>query len=322
MKRWLSGLLAVMILFAGGLGLADEEGRTDADIQESMVSIEGQEMTAGDVTENIRFILDVLKDEEVRSLLKIQDVQDVLNEIVYKVLVWLIRNRPVTLKIIAELGMAEEDVRCVEKLWDSAERISAAFRAYDESGNGRKLQADLQAVREDPEIKEACEDFLELATMDDVNDLVEILDREIDEFRESLTSPDTEESGTAEQNREETAEGMLAQRAKDCGMDNGTAAGGTIIRLLEIVENSNWAQRAVPKLNANENLWRLMGDLAEGSPEIDQALREELSRLKADEDMQRFLKKAGYQVITLGRAMKGMTENETETNNAGEEAAP
>ena len=126
MKRWLAALLAVALLFSGGTVLAENANSRDiVDIQESMSSREGE--TVGTLAENILFLMEALQKEEIRSLLKMEDVQDILSEVVYRVLAWLVENRPVTMKILAELGVVESDLRCIEKLWDSmdaANRIS------------------------------------------------------------------------------------------------------------------------------------------------------------------------------------------------------
>ena len=92
MKRWLAGLLSVMILFSGGLCLAENaEPMENADIQETVVSVEGESL--GTLSENIRFLKDLAADEEVRELLGMEEVKTVTSEVIWRVLVWLYRNR-------------------------------------------------------------------------------------------------------------------------------------------------------------------------------------------------------------------------------------
>ena len=103
MKKWLAVLLSVMILFSGSLCLAEStEPKENADIQETVVSVEGESL--GTLSENIRFLKDLAQNKEVRELLGMEEVKTVTSEIIWRVLIWLYQNRPVTMKILAELG--------------------------------------------------------------------------------------------------------------------------------------------------------------------------------------------------------------------------
>ena len=154
MKKWLAVLLSVMILFSGSLCLAEStEPKENADIQEAVVSVEGESL--GTLSENIRFLKDLAQNEEVRELLGMEEVKTVTSEIIWRVLIWLYQNRPVTMKILAELGVKESDRRCIEKLWDSADRIGEALMNHSQTEDGRQLQAEAEAVKNDPDIYDA-----------------------------------------------------------------------------------------------------------------------------------------------------------------------
>lgn len=130
MKRRLAAVLAGMVLFSCAAAPAEDIGRDTVDIQESLVTREYTDATLED--HFLQLALLVQKDE-VRNLLKIEDVSTIATEVVWKVLVWMWHNRPVTMKILVEFGVSEPDLRNVEKLWDSAERIIDALRKHGES---------------------------------------------------------------------------------------------------------------------------------------------------------------------------------------------
>ena len=69
MKRILAGWLAVMLLFAAGITLAENPGEENTvSIEESLVSGEG--MDPGSTEQNVRMIQGLLKNEDIREILK------------------------------------------------------------------------------------------------------------------------------------------------------------------------------------------------------------------------------------------------------------
>lgn len=113
MKRCLAGLLAGVMLFPGIAAVAEETDST-VKIQESLVSREETEDTS--LRERLFQIAELMNTEEVRALLNIDDVKSILNDVVFKVLRWMIDHRPVAMKIFTELGIGEKDRQCIEKL--------------------------------------------------------------------------------------------------------------------------------------------------------------------------------------------------------------
>lgn len=303
MKRWMAGLLSVMILFSGGLCLAETaEPMENADIQETVVSVEGE--TLGTLSENLRLLIDLSQSEEVLALLGIEEVKTVTSEIIWRVLVWLFQNRPVTMKILAELGVGESDRRCIEKLWDSAERIGNTLEEISKTEDGRQLQAEAAAVKNDPDLQESWENFQELTTSED---LVLVLDS----LNKAINSEITEKKN---------ADGTLTKEAMERQMDQSSFTGKLIFEALSILEQSEWARESVPKLLKNENLWRFLTHMSGGNKELDHVLRDEFALIAADPDMNVFFKQTLTEAQALSKALKGMeTDNSKKT---GEEVAP
>ena len=99
-----------------------------------MVSGEGE--APGSLAQNLRMIQNLLKDEDMQAILKNKDASAVTAEIALRVLMWLVQNRPVTIKILVELGIGETELKCIEKIWDSSERVAAAYKEYLDSEDG------------------------------------------------------------------------------------------------------------------------------------------------------------------------------------------
>ena len=302
LKRWLCGLLAgIMLPAVCGLAEEETEGPSDADLQETVVTREGE--TLGTLPENLIFLKDLLQNEEVRSLLKIQDVKEIATEVVWKALVWMYHNRPVTMKILAEFGFSETDCRCVEKLWDSAERLSDAGKAYNESEDGLQLLAELEAVRDDPELRKTMEKFSELMSDEDLNRLMDELSGAI----------------KAENAEAEAADGRLTELAAENQINTSSFTGYLIVQILHIVESSEWAKDSIPDLLTNENLWRLLIHLSKDSQELDAAVKEECRMIADDPEMVDFLKRTTQQLNLLNNALKIIAAEEAEQQKANDE---
>ena len=303
MKRWLAGLLSVMMLFSGTLCLAEETGAIEnADLQETVVSVEGENL--GTLSENLRFLVDLTKNEEIRDLLRIEDVKNVASEIIWRSLVWMVQNRPVTMKILAELGVTESDRRCIEKIWDSADRVAAAFKKHAESEDGRRLQAEAEAVKNDPELQETWANFMTLATSED-------LTKVLDALNETLK---TEMAEIKDQ------DGTLTREALNRNMDRSSFTGRLIYEALSLMDQSEWARESVPELLTNENLWRFLSHLSVGNKELDDVLQEECILIMSDPEINVFFQQTLQEALALYRALAGSETEKTQTT--GEEVTP
>jgi len=267
-KRWLAAILAGMLLFSCAAASAEENGRDTVDIQESLVSREGEETrTLGD---HILELAALMQKEEVRNLLKIEDVSTITSEVISKILAWMWNNRPVTMKILAEFGVRESDLRSVEKLWDSAERLSAAFRDHESSEHGKQLSADVDALMEDPDFIRSVNDLRMLLSSEDLAGIVGALQEAA--------------SGQAD-----LTEGPLTKAALEQEVNRTTFTGSLLLSLLGVLDQSEWARNSLPGLLMNENLWRVLKDLSEGDEELDRVVREEFTLLSEDPEITGFL---------------------------------
>ena len=301
MKRWLAALLAVALLFSGGTVLAENANSRDiVDIQESMSSREGE--TVGTLAENILFLMEALQKEEIRSLLKMEDVQDILSEVVYRVLAWLVENRPVTMKILAELGVVESDLRCIEKLWDSADRISAATEAYMETEDGKQLSAEIKAVQQDQELRETLVRFAELLSSEDLLSMLSTISDAVDQVADA----------------ERASAGSLTEIALSRQLDPTSFIGNLVIDLLIVLERSKWARESLPALLNSETLWPLLNHLADNT-QLDAIYQEELTLLMRDPDINDFLQRTLTELAVL---MHSLQESPVPSETTDKEETP
>lgn len=310
MKRWITGLLAAVLLLAGCTAAAEGGyGMTDAEIQESMETREGE--TLGTLSENLGLVRELFRDEEFVSLFRIEDVKEITNEVIVKVAEWMLENRPVTMKILKEFGVDDEDIDCVGKLWDSADRISEAQRAFNETDEGRKLQADIEALKTDPEIAESLENFMTMITSDELHSLISTI-------FDTLRSGGREQPATDQAAENTQADGPAA------GLNGTTFTGGLVIALLDNLAKSEWARDSVPALAENKNLQNVLNDLAE-STVLDEALRKELMTIADDPDITAFLERTVENVLLLLNEWTEFATDEApeeENETISEEAAP
>ena len=290
MKRWAAGWLALWILFTSCATRAEEDPRQGvADLQETVVTREGEEL--GTLGDNIRFLAQTLQNEDVRGLLRRDDVRDLFTEVVLKTLVWLYENRPVTMKILAELGVSEKDRECVDKIWDSAERVREAAESYAATEDGQQLQQKFERVKNDPDVTEAAKSFLKIV---ESGETLEFL-KEMKETAETLMTGQAPEE----------ASGQLAQEALEHHMDLSTFTGRVLLRILQVMERNRWGSEYLPKLLTNENVWSLLIHLASQESGPPTVFRDEYMRLANDPQIIDFVDRA---ITDLGKAKDEVME--------------
>lgn len=315
MKRILAGWLAVMLLFAAGITLAENPGEENTvNIEESLVSGEG--LDAGSVAQNLRLIQELLKSEDVREILKNPDVNSVLSEVLGRILVWMVKNKEVTMKILTEMGVSETDRNSIEKIWDSLDRINESYKEYLESDDGKQLAAEYAAVKNDPDVIQAAKDFRTLSTSEDLEQLLKALDEAVE----------------ADKSNNEMENGQLTQAVIDREVNDKTFVGALIIEIMKVLDNSPWAQNSLPKLANNENVLKFLHHLAKGTPEQDKLIRDELRLILGDREVNLFIQNTlryGHELYkTLENPADPAAEpeaNEPETkeqDNTVEEVAP
>ena len=273
MKRWLAAWVALILLFSGSAGLAeDSSDPTTADIQESLVTQEGE--AAGTLLENISLLLDVMKSEEFQTLMELEDGRTVIYDIVARVANWLMDNPDVTGKILAELGAGEKEQRYVPQVLGSIRRLTTALNDYASSEEAQQLEADYTALMEDPDINEALDNFNALFSSESFSDSLGIL------LNSLQAQPETDVSGYS---------GILTQEAQSRNLNSSSFSGKIVMEILRMTEQSEWAQSSLPKLQVNENLWRFSHDLANCSREINEIFENEFRELASDPELIIFL---------------------------------
>ena len=279
MKRSLAGLLAGILLFPGIAAFAEEP--TDAGtVPDSRVSADGAENDS--MEDQLIMIAALLNREEVRNLLRFDDVKSIVNDVILKVLRWMADNRPVTMKILAELGVGEEDLACVAKLWDSAERLENASREFQDAENRVRLDEEFTALLEDPEIRETLRCLQMLITRENIETV----------SRAAIASIDTgEESGLGD--------GPLTQEALKMELDRRSFAGFLMVLLLGVLEQSDQMQDLVPKLLKKEELWQFLLHAADAGSVVNPVLREELMTLSSDPEVTGFLQRTAEGLSTV-----------------------
>lgn len=295
-KRRLAVMLAGIVLFSCVTAPAENTGRDTVGIQESVVTREGE--TAGTLKEHFLLLAQLAEKEEVRNLMRMEDVSTIANEVVWKVLVWMARNRPVTMKILAELGLAESELRNVGKLWDSAERVYAAFEEYSGTEQGKRIITDLDALLNDEVFTKSLKSLQALLTSEDLGNILTALKEVTESDRTGWT------------------EGTLTKEALDRNVDQTTFTGSLLLALFNVLDQTGWAMESLPDLLMNENLWRFLKDISEGSEELDRTMQEEFSLLAEDTEMTAFLEQtffAGLDLIKTLRDMEDGTHLQEET---------
>ena len=305
MKRWIAGLLAAAFLLAGGTGWAENGlNESTVEIQESVISPE--EQTSNTLTDNLKLILQLSQNEDVRSLFQFQDVKDLTNEVILKVLVWMLQNRPVTIKILAELGVGEQDLRCIGKIWDSVDRIYTTLKTYMETEEGKQLARELETLKNDPELKQSANNFLTMITSADVANLLTDISKIMREGSEALET-----------------EGDLTQEAARRNMNKTNVTGALVMELAGLVEKSDWARESLPQLANNDNLWAVLDHITDIA-ELDAVIQEEIFRLSEDEEVMGFVQSTllGVRNLLMGKGKVKPEEASEESRPAGREVEP
>ena len=263
MKRWFAGFLAVILLLTGCA--AAEEAPAVEVSEDQKSAAPADESASGTLAENLRLVQILLADEDFRNLFRIEDVRDVTTEIVLEILKWMIENRPVTMKILAELGIGEDDRNSISTIWDSAERISEVSRAYYESEDGKQLMAEFQSLQNDPDIEESLRNIWKLIQSED---MVSLMNAVADAVAQDLEGP--------------KLDGPLTQQAIKERIDSKTYIGSLILRMLDVIEQCDWMQTSLPKLMENEVLWRFLAHLADRNAAMNGIVEEEMIALSKD----------------------------------------
>ena len=249
----------------------------------------------------------LLEDEDVRAILKNKEANSVISEVIARIAVWMIQNKEVTMKILTELGVNETDRKSIEKIWDSLDRINESYKEYLETDDGKQLAAEYAAVKNDPDVIEAVNDFKTLSTSEDLELLLKALDEAVE----------------TDKSNDEMENGRLTQAVLDREIDDKTFVGTLIIEIMKVLDQSPWAQESLPKLANNENVLKLLQHLARGNPDQDKLIRDELKLILSDREVNIFIQNVIRNGHDLLKAFDQAAEPETkDQENTIEEVAP
>ncbi len=306
-KRWFAVLTAGLFLFSWAAAPAEDVGRNTVEIQESLVSREND--TSATLQDHLKLVQELLQTEEVRNLLKFDDVKTIATEVLARVLIWMIQNRPVTMKILTELGIGETDLRCIGKIWDSADRVTAAFNEYGSTDDGQQLIAEFEALKDDPEFLQSLDNFEAMITSRDVASILEAIEADVSSF--------------SKENPEETP---LTQEALIRHLNDMSFTGALLLKLFSTLEKSPFVRESLPALLQNENLWTFLMHLSNLNANTDHVLREELMLLSGDPEIHEFTERTATALLDLANKLRSLNDPdplpENTTEETPEEAAP
>ena len=298
MKKWIAGWLAAVFLFSAGVARAEgSPGSGTAGIQESVVTIEGEEI--GSLAENLLFLAELMENEDVRALLSRKDVSDLFTEAVMEVVIWLYENRPVAMKVFAEMGVSEKDCVLIGRIWESFERVRSKALEYAETEDGKLLEQEWQQVRDDPDLQAVQSSLLRVLTSKDTQKLAE----------ELMAAADTEPA-------EDAQDGPLTQQAKEKEVDGTTASGRILLRIMKILDENEWDSENLANLLMNEHIWQLAVHLANRESEVIPVAQEEFGKLMDDPETADFITRAVMDLISVKDRLFELTDKAREDSPA------
>jgi hypothetical protein len=283
MKRWLAWLLVPIMALSSLAGItasAEDQVPDTADIQESVVTKEGErkEETLNDTLE---LILNTFHSDEFQELMKNPEVRDILSQGSTAVALWLLDNREVTIKILAELGVSERDQRVIGEIWDSAERLDLLQRAYMESADGIKLAAEIETLKNNPAFIRFCKDYAKMLESERLQTVLTGLQNAL-------------KQGSASGNSK------LADHFAEEGVESGSPLGGLIMAILSFAELSSDTNDSLTDLMKEKDFWAVILHLANNRLHMDQLpILEELKTLFNNPDVMNFLAESGQNFVKI-----------------------
>jgi len=331
-KRWGAVLLAVILLLGCALAGAEERTQTNAEIVEQLESREktGSGEASG-ALEMLKTLGEILISEDFRSLLEYEDVKEVFNEIILETTLWLYENRPVTIKILRELGLSEKETVIVEKLWDSLDRIINSMEFYLETEDGKALQSSYTALTESNAFQRVWEDFVKLVKKEDLQDLLKTLkgslEGQLEEARAFIDATIVEgETGEQVEEKLSRFQEKFNRIVEERGGDPQAIALTTGMQIFARVAESDWAKNSMPDLMEQEALWTFLEQLENllNSPIMETA-KQEMINLLQDEEIMDYLTELINGMVGIIREQNEIEAEKkavtTETTNATESEA-
>ena len=303
MKRWLAWILIPALAlssFSGAAALSEDEMPGTAEIQESVITDEG-DREPDTLNDNLRLIIDTFHSPEFQDLLKNDEVKDVLSEGTTRVAIWLLENRTVTMKILKELGVSEKDRQCVEKIWDSASRLYNLEQEYEQSEDGQLLRAEIQALWNNPVFQQFLKDYRTSMETIDFRELLKAVKRTVEEGPDSPGDPD------------------LATVFRAEGVEDDSIPAALIMVFLSFAQLNQVSNRSLKLLLKEKDFWTVVLHIANNRLNMDQLpMLEEFRKLTSDPEVMDFLAASGKNIVVLISTLHSTVNNPTETNNGKE----
>ena len=271
----LAGILAVGMTAAAA---ENPSARTDAEIQQSVVTREGE--AANSFGSMLLQLVQLSLREDVQSLMRIEDFNKVMHEVVLRVLVWMFQNRDVTMKILLELGLTEEDLVAVGKIWDSGERVVDVIRNFKASEDGQALRESAAALESDPGFQKDLHELMDMVNEGTVSSALKTIDSLMQEGKDIL------------QKEADPPAGVLSREAEKRHLDRESFTGRLLSETLRLMDLKAEVNGALLGIMSNENVWTVLLQITNGSKELDDVLREEFNRLSNDPDVEGLLHRA------------------------------
>lgn len=291
---------AVALLLAGILSVGmtaaaaaeNPSARTDAEIQQSVVTREGE--AANSIGSLLLQLVQLSLREDVRNLMRIEDFNQVMHEVVLRVLVWMFQNRDVTMKILLELGLTEEDLVGVGKIWDSGERVVDVIRNFRDSEDGQTLRESAAALDSDPEFQKDVHELMDMVNEGTVSNALKTIDSLMQEGKDIL------------QKEADAPAGVLSREAEKRHLDRESFTGRLLSEMLRLTDLNAEVSSTLLGIMSNENVWTVLLQITNGSKELDDVLQEEYERLSNDPDVEGLLHRAMNIVDKLVEKAKDM----------------
>ncbi|MBQ3277673.1 MAG: hypothetical protein IJG94_00715 [Clostridia bacterium] len=296
MKKWLAWILIPVLAFCflPGGAAAEEE---NADIQETVVTREdqGEASTASD---DLMLLVTTLRSDEFKDLIRNPEVKDVISEVVTNLSVYLIENRPVTMKILEAWGLKEHELNAVGALWDSADRLYHLEQEYEQTEDGEILFVELKTLIHNPVFIQFCDDYRRMLESSDLQVLLEGIRK-------------------AAQKGKMTDSGEVAERFREKGISEDSISADLMKAILSVAELETDTRESLKLLLKEPDFWKVVNHVTGNQLKMDMApITEELNKLLENEDVMRFLQENGRKAIAFLNFMQDDLKKDEDTQSA------
>lgn len=303
MRKGLALLTAVILAFtclAAGAESQEDKTLEAYEIEEKLVSGEGKAFD-GTLAGTLDLVSKFITDPEYMHILRIKDVQDIMNEVVLRGLVWLWQNRPVTMKVLKELGVKKEERSLISTIWDSAERLEAAEKDYILTEDGQQLKAEFEELKKHPACDGIVKGFFNVISAQNVRELLDALHRDEGDTQEAYEPVTTDE---------------VRDYAKQMGYEEQMtdADAEYLAHLVEVVQHLYGAESALGELMTTEIFWKTLLHLYISHFSDTGVIREEVDKLLSDRKIREYISNLSESVAAIiRRAEKKLAEESAET---------